>query len=344
MVFVNYFSLPLRCELNRFLVFMYRLSVNLIRFVFTAFLMVHSAFATTIGGEGKMVESSESASFSPGISKNEARSYSIPPGSIIQVSSLPPEAPLVRVPAEPSNSITSGGVIQVSSLPPEAPSVRVPLSRSGVAGQSPDDVAKYWRMIDGSVLALNGGRPQDALAVAIAADRVIPGQDAVFVCKGLALAALKRTEEAGKAFDAALQIAPDNVWSRFNRASFRLANRDYAGARADFEKCLAADPGGEFLRFNVVLTFVLEENIPAAQAEAEKIAHPGNTAAYYCAQVAIATAQGQNGEASGWNQSALNVFGNERCRVFYEGLRRTGLLRDSVPAGTAPRPFKLSEF
>lgn len=159
------------------------------------------------------------------------------------------------------------------------------------------------------------------------ADKLVPNQAEVQICKALVLNRQGKIAEAAAAYDRAVEIMPENVPMRAMRAGFRLDQKEYAKARQDLATAMQMRPGDEGLRFNLVLTYLMEKNQAAARAEVDQFKVPSDTAAYYFASSAVAYSAGQIKESIDWISSGYRIFGVERCTPFYAALQRAGLIK-----------------
>lgn len=159
------------------------------------------------------------------------------------------------------------------------------------------------------------------------ADKLVPNQASIQICKALILNRRGKIAEAAVLYDRAVEIQPKSVPMRAMRAGFRMDQKEYAKAREDLMAAMEVAPGDEGLRFNVIITYLLEKNRNAARLELDKFKQPSDTAAYYFASSAVAYSGGQVKSSIDWISSGYRIFGVRRCTPFYTTLRRAGLLK-----------------
>lgn len=172
-------------------------------------------------------------------------------------------------------------------------------------------------------------RNEDALALDYLdkADKLVPNQAAIHICKAMILKRQGKIAEAAAAHDRAVRILPKSVPMRVMRVGFRMEQKQYAKAREDLTVAMRMLPGDEGLRFNLILTHLLEKNHTAAKSELEKFKQPSDTAAFYFASSALAYSSGQLDKSIEWISSGYRIFGVQQCASFYAALRRAGLLK-----------------
>lgn len=172
-------------------------------------------------------------------------------------------------------------------------------------------------------------RNEDVLALDYLdkADKLVPNQAAIQICKAMILKRRGKIAEAAAAHDRAVEILPKSVPMRVMRAGFRMEQKQYAKAREDLIAAMQMFPGDEGLRFNLILTHLLEKNHTAAKSELEKFKQPSDTAAFYFASSAFAYSSGQLDKSIEWISSGYRIFGVQHCAPFYADLRRAGLLK-----------------
>ncbi|MFC4033491.1 tetratricopeptide repeat protein [Streptomyces polygonati] len=100
-------------------------------------------------------------------------------------------------------------------------------------------------------LLVDLGLPQDAEVQARAGLKAAPDDARLNALRGLALLGLDRTEEAGQAFDQALERDAGNPVALVNRAVIACESGRHADALADLTRALADDPDNADLVFNV---------------------------------------------------------------------------------------------
>ena len=159
------------------------------------------------------------------------------------------------------------------------------------------------------------------------ADKLVPNQAAIQIGKALILSRRGKIAEAAAAHDRAVEILPKSVPMRVMRAGFRMDQKQYAKAREDLAVAMQILPGDEGLRFNIILTYLLEKNQTAAQSQLEEFKQPSDTAAFYFGSSALAYSSSQVEKSIEWIASGYRIFGVQRCAPFYAALRRAGLLK-----------------
>ncbi len=167
-----------------------------------------------------------------------------------------------------------------------------------------------------------------------AADKIKPNLPESLNMRGAIYTEKHDFEKAREVFQQALKLQPDAFWPKFNLAEILLMQKKAAEARAAFEKLPASGVNRELIEFKIILAYLLEGDDANAQAKLDKLKFPSDSAAYYFCHAAWEFAHHNEKEAKGWAQSGIDVFGPQRCIVFYDSLADMGWLPPRDKAAT----------
>jgi tetratricopeptide (TPR) repeat protein len=175
------------------------------------------------------------------------------------------------------------------------------------------------------------------------ADTADPNQAATLNLRGEILLEQKQFDQAEAEFKKALKADSRFHQAQFNLALVPLKKKDYATARDRFEALLSKTAGGEkseaaqLIKFNVYITWLLEDKDSHAQKLMEQFQFTGDTPALYYAQAAWEFKHNNPTKATDWITSAKKIYSPALNLVFADSFYDLGWLQGSALAtSTAP--------
>jgi tetratricopeptide (TPR) repeat protein len=175
------------------------------------------------------------------------------------------------------------------------------------------------------------------------ADAADPNQAATSNLRGEILLEQKQFDQAEAEFKKALKADSRFRQAQFNLALVPLKKKDYATARDRFEALLSKTAGGEkseaaqLIKFNVYITWLLEDNDSRAQKLMEQFQFTGDTPALYYAQAAWEFKHNNPTKATDWITSAKKIYSPALNLVFADSFYDLGWLQSpALATSTAP--------
>lgn len=150
--------------------------------------------------------------------------------------------------------------------------------------------------------------------------------DDAFVLNLLGAAYTKKKDyaEAAKYFEKALVQQPDFFPAKFNVGELLFLQRKYPEALDFFQKMQQKDSRNELLQFKVFLCQLQLGNKEAAAKALKGINYPGDTPAWYYAQAALESKNGNNKKALEYVTGAQYIFG-PKTALFDETFEDLGI-------------------
>ncbi len=175
------------------------------------------------------------------------------------------------------------------------------------------------------------------------ADAADPNQAATLNLRGEILLEQKQFDQAEAEFKKALKADSRFRQAQFNLALVPLKKKDYATARDRFEALLSKTAGGEkseaaqLIKFNVYITWLLEDKDSYAQKLMEQFQFTGDTPALYYAQAAWEFKHNNPTKATDWITSAKKIYSPALNLVFADSFYDLGWLQSpALATSTAP--------
>ena len=175
------------------------------------------------------------------------------------------------------------------------------------------------------------------------ADAADPNQAATLNLRGEILLEQKQFDQAEAEFKKALKADSRFRQAQFNLALVPLKKKDYATARDRFEALLSKTAGGEkseaaqLIKFNVYITWLLEDKDSHAQKLMEQFQFTGDTPALYYAQAAWEFKHSNPTKATDWITSAKKIYSPALNLVFADSFYDLGWLQSpALATSTAP--------
>ncbi len=194
------------------------------------------------------------------------------------------------------------------------------------------------------------GEYDGALRLLDQVDAIAPNQAVSYTLRGQIFFAQGKNEEAAAAWRTALLADPQFVEARYYLARLPFRERDYEGARRQFEALLGASAGGkeerqrqQLIQYQIYLTLLLEGRDGPAQKALDDFKMMDDTPALYYAQAAWAFQHGNLKQGSNWLANAANLFSPELNRAFtaplldlgWAGQTNAPQLTEKTPAAVA---------
>ena len=174
----------------------------------------------------------------------------------------------------------------------------------------------------------------------IAAD---PNQAASLNLRGEILLEQKQFDQAEAEFKKALKADSKFRQAQFNLALVPLKKKDYSMARDRFEALLAKTAGrdtgeaAQLIKFNIYMTYLLEDKDSRAQKLMEQFQFTGDTPALYYAQAAWEFKHNNPTKATDWITSAKKIYSPALNVVFADSFYDLGWMQSPALA-TSPAP------
>jgi Tfp pilus assembly protein PilF len=167
-----------------------------------------------------------------------------------------------------------------------------------------------------------------ALSHADAAIKADPSNPAAWNLRGAIYTMQKNWGKAAEMFHKALELDPKTLDPRFNLIELDFLQKKYPEARKKFEVLAVENPKNEFLRYKILLCWLMEGN----KSEAEKILQSfdflGNTPAYYFANAAWHFSQNEREKARSYIISSEKIFSPDQNYFFGQSLFDLGWLEE----------------
>lgn len=193
------------------------------------------------------------------------------------------------------------------------------------AQSAPPNVSRENReLIQGALADFDSKDYDAALEKLNKADQSMP--EDVFILNLLGAAYTKKKEfaKAEDYFKRALAKQPEFFPAKFNVGELLFLQRRYAEALEYFEGMQKVDPRNELLQFKVFLSELQLGDKEAAAKTLKSIKYPGDTPAYYYAQAAWESKNGNNAKALEYLKGAKYIFG-PKTALFDETFEDLGI-------------------
>jgi tetratricopeptide (TPR) repeat protein len=194
----------------------------------------------------------------------------------------------------------------------------------------------YVELIQESVRTFNEHDYAASLAAVAKADQLMPPSAITLNTRGAIAVEERRFDEGRRYLEQALKLDPKFYPARFNLGEIPLMEKNYAQARAVFEKLLAEYPKDELILFRVFLCHLLQKDETAARQALDKIPFPGDTPAYYFANAAWEFAHENPTEANKWVARGNWVFTPDRTVNFLNSIYEIGWMERPSPDAAKP--------
>lgn len=182
----------------------------------------------------------------------------------------------------------------------------------GFAQNAAPEISKEnRRLIQGALEDFDSKSYDAALEKLQKLEKDLPGDAFVMNLLGAAYTKKKDYATARTYFDKVLVGQPDFFPARFNVGELLFLQRDYAGALEYFEKMRQTDARNELLMFKVFLCQLQLGDKDAAEKTMKAIKCPGDTPAWYYAQAAWESKNGDNKKAREYLTGAKYIFGKK---------------------------------
>jgi tetratricopeptide (TPR) repeat protein len=175
------------------------------------------------------------------------------------------------------------------------------------------------------------------------ADAADPNQAATLNLRGEILLEQAQFDQAEAEFKRALKADSKFRQAQFNLALVPLKQKDYSTARDRFEALLGKTAGGDkseaaqLIKFNVYITWLLEDKDSHAQKLMEQFQFTGDTPAFYYAQAAWEFKHNNPTKATDWITSAKKIYSPALNLVFADSFYDLGWLQSpALATSTAP--------
>ncbi len=173
------------------------------------------------------------------------------------------------------------------------------------------------------------------------ADAADPNQAATLNLRGEILLEQKQFDQAEAEFKKALKADSRFRQAQFNLALVPLKKKDYATARDRFEELLNKTAAGDkseaaqLIKFNIYMTWLLEDKDSHAQKLMEQFQFTGDTPALYYAQAAWEFKHNNPTKATDWITSAKKIYSPALNLVFADSFYDLGWLQSPALATSA---------
>jgi len=173
----------------------------------------------------------------------------------------------------------------------------------------PETSLKNKALIQGALADIDAKKYDAALEKLQVAVQSLPDDPFVLNLLGAAYTKKKDYATARGYFEKSLVLQPDSFPPKFNIGELLFLQRQYPEARAYFEKMREADRRNELLQFKVFLCLLQMGDKDAAARTMKGIKYPGDTPAWYYAQAAWESKNGNTRKALEYLTAAKYVFG-----------------------------------
>ncbi len=194
--------------------------------------------------------------------------------------------------------------------------------------QAPSSLAAASRenkvLIQGALADFDGKKFDDALEKLKKVDAAMPEDPFILNLLGAAYTKKKEFAPAEDCFKRALAKQPDFFPAKFNIGELLFLQRRYAEALEYFEAMQKTDPRNELLQFKVFLCELQLGDKEAATKTLKSIKYPGETPAWYYAQAAWESKNGNNAKAIEYVKGAKYIFG-PKTALFDETFEDLGI-------------------
>lgn len=195
---------------------------------------------------------------------------------------------------------------------------------SALCQVSPADARRNGELLQKSLADFDKKNYDAALKNLIELNERNPGDPFVLNLLGAAYTRKKDYVKAKEYFDLSLQKSPDFFPAKFNVGELMFLQRQYAESLEFFSEMLEKDPRNELLQFKIFLSQLQLGNKEEAQKALNRVKYPGDTPAWYYAQAAWESKQGNNKKAIEYLTGAKYIFG-PKTALFDETFEDLGI-------------------
>lgn len=161
------------------------------------------------------------------------------------------------------------------------------------------------------------------------AEKIFPDYPALYNLRGASWVRLKEIEKARKAFAIAQSLNPDAFDVRFNLAELLFVERKFEQAMKSFQEITDKFPKLPSAQYDLIeykkqichLQLGQEEK---ARKIKESFSYTDDSPAYYYSKAAEAYANNDEGDATGWIQSASNIYQPGENQLYLDSLIEMG--------------------
>jgi len=176
---------------------------------------------------------------------------------------------------------------------------------------APDVSRENQALIKGALADFDAKKYDAALEKLQTIDKSLPDDPFVMNLLGAAYTKKKDYPAAQKCFEKALEKQPDFFPAKFNVGEILFLQRHYPEALEYFEKMQAVDRRNELIQFKVFLCELQLGDKEAAAKTMKSIKFPGDTPAWYYAQAAWESKNGNKKKAIEYLTGAKYIFGSK---------------------------------
>ncbi len=148
----------------------------------------------------------------------------------------------------------------------------------------------------------------EALATLLEVEKQEPNSPVIHNLVGAAYTKKKDYAAAKACFEKALEHDPNFFPARFNIGELLFLQKQYPQALGFFADMLRAAPGNELLQFKVVLSLLMTDQVEDARKVASRMKFPGDGPAWYYAHAAVERKEGHKSKASEYLAGARTFF------------------------------------
>jgi len=179
-------------------------------------------------------------------------------------------------------------------------------------------------LLQGSLADFDSKNYDQALEKLQSLEKSLPDDPFVLNLLGAAYTKKKDYTAAQGYFDKALAKLPNFFPAKFNLGELLFLQRRYSEAKQHFEAMQQMDPRNELLQFKIFLCDLQLGDKDAAKAILKTIKYPGDTPAWYYAQAAWESKNGNNKRALEYLTGAKYIFG-PKTALFDETFEDLGI-------------------
>lgn len=163
-------------------------------------------------------------------------------------------------------------------------------------------------LIDGALEDFEKKKYDEALQKLQEAEKLTP--DSAFVYNLLGAAYTKKQDYAAAkaAFEKSLEKEPNFFPSVFNIGELLFLQKQYPQALEYFARMLDSAPGNELLQFKVVLCLLKTGQVDDAKKVVSRMRYPGEGPAWYYANAALQSQEGNKRKSLEYQASAKTFF------------------------------------
>lgn len=172
--------------------------------------------------------------------------------------------------------------------------------------------------------ALEEKKPDKALRALAPALEVRPQDPEVLNMKGAILTKLKDYAGAKACYEKALQQSPGFFPARYNIGALMALRGEWEPATAHFRNMLIDQPNNELVQYKLLLLLLAHDSDPILQKKLFSSETPSNTPGWYYASAARSYKQGNRSEAARFTEVAKSIYGDQTA-IFEEELEESGL-------------------